>query len=336
MKLVIPIANQHSYRSIPRNQDLKLKITNRCNQPSRTLVIDHTGNCFVCGCEAWLPVSVGHITDFDTLEAVWQSPTAQYLQQDINDQKFSHCAVDRCGILNHNKILNEYTIHINIDPSCNLACPSCRKDSIMVTSGDVYQRRLAEVEHVVALLERFDQPTRIVMSGNGDPLASAIMRPLIEKFQPRDNQRIRLFTNGLLLEKQLADSTILNSIDHFMLSIDAGSEQVYENVRRPGKFNVLLRNLAWLKTLNCRVSLNFVLQQANWHDLENFVQLAKQFSYWPNITRLEDWDTWTGFADQDVIGNPEHPDHLLAVQELRRVHALHPRVGWGASLPTTI
>ena len=78
MKLVIPIDNQHSYRSIPRNQDLKLKITNRCNWPSRTLVIDHAGNCFVCQCEAWLPVSVGNITDFDTLEAVWQSPTALY------------------------------------------------------------------------------------------------------------------------------------------------------------------------------------------------------------------------------------------------------------------
>jgi len=336
MKPVIPIDNQHSYRSIPRNQDLKLKITNRCNWPSRTLVIDHAGNCFVCQCEAWLPVSVGHITDFDTLEAVWQSPTAQYLQQDINDQKFSHCAVDRCGILNHNNILDEYTIYINIDPSCNLACPSCRKDSIMITDGDLYQRRLAEVEHVVALLERFDQPTRIVMSGNGDPLASAIMRPLIKKFRPRHNQRIRLFTNGLLLEKQLADSTILNSIDQFMLSIDAGSERVYENVRRPGKFDVLLRNLAWLKTLDRTVSLNFVLQQANWHDLENFVKLAKQFGYWANITRLEDWGTWSGFADQDVIGNPEHSDHLLAVQELRRVHALYPALGWGASLPTTI
>ena len=333
MKLVIPIDNQHSYRSIPRNQDLKLEIANRCNWPSRTLVIDHAGNCFVCQCEAWLPVSIGHITDFDSLESVWRSPTAQYLQQDINDKKFTHCAVDRCGIIHNNNILDEYTIYINIDPSCNLACPSCRKDSIMIADGDVYERRLAEVKHVVALLENFDQPTRIVMSGNGDPLASAIMRPLIKQFRPRHNQRIRLFTNGLLLEKQLADSTVLNSIDQFMLSIDAGSEQVYENVRRPGRFDVLMRNLQWLKPLGRNVSLNFVLQQANWHDLENFLQLAEQFGYWPNITRLEDWNTWTGFANQDVIGNSEHPDHLLAVQELRRVHAKYPTAGWGSSLP---
>lgn len=336
MNLVIPIDNQHSYRSIPRNQDLKLSIANRCNWPSRTLVIDHAGNCFVCQCEAWLPISVGRITDFDSLEAVWQSPTAQYLQQDINDGKFTHCAVDRCGIVDHDNILNEFTIYINIDPSCNLACPSCRKDSIMIAEGELYERRLAEVNHVVALLEKFDQPTRIVMSGNGDPLASAIMRPLIKQFRPRPNQKIRLFTNGLLLEKQLADSTILNHIDQFMLSIDAGSAPVYENVRRPGRFDVLLRNLTWLKTLNRNVSLNFVLQQANWHDLENFIQLAQRFNYWTNITRLEDWGTWAGFEDQDVIGNTEHPDHLLALQELRRVYALYPQANWGSSLPVTV
>ena len=81
------------------------------------------------------------------------------------------------------------------------------------------------------------------------------------------------------------------------------------------------------------VSLNFVLQQANWHDLENFVNLSKQFGYWANITRLEDWSTWAGFEDQDVIGNPEHSDHLLAVQELCRVSALYPTAGWGAGLP---
>lgn len=333
INLIIPIDNQHSYRNIPRNQDLKLSIANQCNWPSRTLLIDHAGNCFVCQCEAWLPVSVGRITDFESLEAVWQSPTAQYLQQDINNKKFTHCAVDRCGIIHNNNILDEYTIYINIDPSCNLACPSCRKDSIMIADGEVYGRRLAEVHHVIALLEKFDQPTRIVMSGNGDPLASAIMRPLIKQFRPSPNQRIRLFTNGLLLEKQLADSTVLNSIDQFMLSIDAGSEPVYENVRRPGRFDVLLHNLTWLKALDRHVSLNFVLQQANWHDLENFLQLAEQFGCYTNITRLEDWGTWTGFANQDVIGNVEHPDHLLAVQELRRVHAMYPTAGWGASLP---
>jgi len=207
----------------------------------------------------------------------------------------------------------------------------------MITEGELYQRRLEEVQHVVALLERFNGPMRIVMSGNGDPLASAIMRPLIKQFRPRANQRIRLFTNGLLLEKQLADSTVLHSIDQYSISIDAGSAQVYEQVRRPGRFDVLLSNLEWLSKLKSNVSLNFVLQQSNWHDVENFIELSLSFGFLPNVTKLEDWGTWSEFNDKDVVGNTEHPDHFLALKELRRVYNKYSTQAiWGSGLPLTV
>ena len=334
MNPVIPIANQYHYNNLRRNQDLKLTIDNRCNWPSRALLIDHAGNCFVCQCEAWLPVTIGHITDFDSLEEVWQSPTVQYLQKDINDGNFSNCAVDRCGILDHDNVLTEYTVYINIDPSCNLVCPSCRRDSVMITAGPLYERRHTEVKHVVALLEKFDQPTRIVMTGNGDPLASAIMRPLIDQLCLQPNQKIRLFTNGLLLQKQLANSTILGNIDQFSISIDAGSKEVYEKVRRPGRFDVLLSNLKWLSKLQRHVTLNFVLQQSNWHDLENFIKLSLDLNFWPNVTKLDDWSTWDSFEVHDVIGNTSHPDHLLALKELNRVYSLYKKqTRFSSSLP---
>lgn len=335
--MIIPIANRHSYNAIPRNKDLKLAINNSCNWPHNTLLVDHAGNCFVCQCEAWLPVSVGHITEFDSLEDIWTSPAARALQEDIDTKKFTHCAVDRCGILHHDNLLSEYTIYINIDPSCNLVCPSCRRDAVMYTQGPDYERRLNEVKHLVDLLQKFKYQTRIVMSGNGDPLASAIMRPLIHNFQPLSTQRIRLFTNGLLLEKQLENSSIFQHIDQYLISVDAGSQAVYEKVRRPGKFEVLLKNFEWLSQQQRQATVNFVVQQANWHDIENFVQLCLRFKFTPNITRLEDWGTWDDFADQDVIGNVEHPDHLLALQELRRVYALHKHQAiWGAGLPVSV
>lgn len=334
--MIIPIANQHSYNSIPRNRDLKLDIKNRCNWPHYTLLVDHAGHCFICQCEAWLPISVGHIRDFERLEDVWDNQIARDLQYDITSKKFTHCAVDRCGIVDHDNILDQYTVYINIDPSCNLACPSCRSEAIMISQGLDYQRRLADVEHLVTLLENFHENTRIIMSGNGDPLASTIMRPLIHKFRPKSNHHIRLFTNALLLEKQLADSTVLSHIDQFLISIDAGSPAVYEVVRRPGRFAVLESNLQWLHTLQKQVGLNFVVQQANWHDIENFIVLAQRFGFHPNITRLEDWGTWPDFEDQDVIGNTGHPDHLLALQELRRVYSLYPQAGWGSSLPVLV
>jgi MoaA/NifB/PqqE/SkfB family radical SAM enzyme len=276
---------------------------------------------------------VGKITNFKRLEDVWQSPTARHLQQDIDSGKFTHCAVNHCGIVQGVNYTDEYVVYIDIDPSCNLVCPSCRKGNIMITEGELYKHRLAEVQHVISLLNKFEQPVRIVMSGNGDPLASAIMRPLIKEFKPKSNQKIRLFTNGLLLEKQLADSTALDYIDEFSISIDAGSAAVYEKVRFPGRFAVLVNNLKWLSQLNRQVTMNFVLQQTNWHDIENFIQFSLEFKFFPNITQLQDWGTWNDFTEHDVIGNVGHPDHFLALRELRRVYNKYrSQARWGSSL----
>jgi MoaA/NifB/PqqE/SkfB family radical SAM enzyme len=324
---VIPIDNQLSYHSIPRNNTLKYSITNHCNYPSRVAVVDWRGNCFVCSCEAWLPITVGNIMNFTQLSDIWSNSVSHALQKDIDDKKFSNCAVDRCGILYKNQIHDPYYISINIDESCNLRCPSCRKDSILHTKGPEYETKLNQVRHLVQLLEDFKDPIHIVMSGNGDPLASNIMRPLIHEFEPRRNQTIRLFTNGLLLEKQLTGSSIVDNITQYFISIDAGSAAVYENVRRPGRWDILLKNFDFLKTLvkktKAEVLLKFVLQQDNWQDMQNFVDTCNAYGFKGVINRLEDWGTWDKFSDHDVVGNSAHPDHTAASEELRKIYQLY-------------
>lgn len=336
-KLVIPLVNQLSYTSIPRNKDLGLTINNRCNFPHRTLVVDWHGNCFICACEAWLPITVGNIMDFDNLIDVWNTPTSKILQDDVNQKRFTNCAVDRCGILDSDKVYNFYYVSINIDESCNLRCPSCRTEARMLQSGDDYDKKLAMVNHLVKLLENFDYPCHIVMSGNGDPLASHIMRPLIQTYTPLSNHTIRLFTNGLLLRKQLPTSRIIEHITQFFISIDAGSAEVYEKVRLGGNFDVLLENFDYLyklkKQLGAEVLLKFVLQRDNWQDMENFVKLCQRYNFDGVINRLEDWGTWANFAEHDVIGNKDHPDHQAAIKTLAEVYnQYHSQIQFNSSL----
>lgn len=322
--VIIPIENQHSYDHIPRNGKLAYEIANHCDSPSRVAVVDWKGDCFVCACEAWLPISVGKITDFAQLENIWQSDPAQKLQQDIDAKLFTHCAVDRCGVMDRSIKHAQYSVSINIDESCNLSCPSCRKDSIMVTAGPEFETKLAQVNHMVDLLEKFDQPCRIIMSGNGDPLASAIMRPLIRRYRPNPNHSVRLFTNGLLMKKQLIDSPILEYVDEYFISIDAGSAPVYERVRLGGSWSKLLENFDWLREQTskrpARVLLMMVVQRANYQDLANFCELVLAYGFTGSITYLEDWGTWADFANHDVIGNHEHVEHLPAMQSLKAAH----------------
>jgi organic radical activating enzyme len=350
MKFIIPIDNQLSYRSIPRNKDLHFDIKNHCDFPSRSLVVDRRGHCFVCSCEAWLPVSVGLIEDFCDLNQVWSNPVARALQDDIKQKKFTHCAVDRCGIMLKNQRIVEYGdpihlknpndfyyISINIDDSCNLSCPSCRKNIVMITQGQEFEQRSTQVNHLIGLLEKFDHPCHITMTGNGDPLASAIMRPLIHQYQPRHNHTIRLFTNGLLLKKQLSGATIVNNITQFFISIDAGSAEIYEKVRRPGKFDILKSNLDFLQELvaqtKATVLLKFVLQEDNHNDMENFVNLCMHYKFNGVINRLEDWGTWDDFAKKDVIGNSAHPLHLITIENLKKVYLTkYPGITFNPSL----
>lgn len=332
MQYIIPIDNQLSYRSIPRNKDLNLPITNHCNFPSRTLVVDWHGNCFVCVCEAWLPITVGNINDFSKLSDIWNHPVAQSLQEDIDQKKFTHCAVDRCGIQNNDQLaknycgkqIDSYYISINIDESCNLHCPSCRQTSIMRNDGAEYDYKLAQVNHLVNLLESFDYPVHIIISGNGDPLASNIMRPLLHHWRPKKNQTIRLFTNGLLLEKQLTDNPIVNHITQYFISIDAGSADVYHQVRQPARFDVLIKNFNFLqelvKTTRAEVLLKFVLQYTNRHDMQNFIDLCQRYNFKGVINRLEDWGTWPAFSDHDVVGNTQHPAHAETIDNLKDIY----------------
>lgn len=308
------------FANYPRGQDWPLPINNHCDQPFKTLNVDLNGDCYLCMCEAHLPISVGNILDFDNLKDIWLNPVAKQLQSTITNRTFDYCAVQHCGITNQSIVMPTYHVGFNIDESCNLACPTCRRSTINHTSGAVYEQRLKQVNHFVGLINQFEDPIRITMSGNGDPLASMIMRPLVLNWRPKANQSIKLHTNGLLMQKLLPDSAILSGISEFHISVDAGSKQVYEQVRRPGKFDILQQNLSWLQ-LNrgsARVTLLFVVSDANVHDIVNFAELCDQYQFRGEYTKLDNWGTFDQFELHDV----SHPDHALypvMVEQLNQV-----------------
>ena len=93
------LPESYSYKLQSLNRGINsAPITNSCNAPYRMLVIDYNSNCFICNCDGWLPIPVGTVQDFDSLEEVWNSNISKLLQNDIDNKKFTWCAVDHCGI----------------------------------------------------------------------------------------------------------------------------------------------------------------------------------------------------------------------------------------------
>jgi molybdenum cofactor biosynthesis enzyme MoaA len=290
----LPPGYKHVLNSRPRGKLSSTPIRNSCNVPYRTVVVDYNSNCLICSCDGWLPIPVGQVQDFVTLDEIWNSPIAKILQQDIDSKKFTWCAVEHCGIKQRSINQSKYELLINIDESCNLHCPSCRREPIMHLAGPTVDKKIQDIERVLSWLETFEHPIHIILSGNGDPLASTVIRPLIKKYKPKATQTFRLFTNGLLIKKQLENSSILKNITEFSISVDAGSQVVYENVRRGGSWLVLLENFDYLKSINKNrlTTLNFAVQQNNFKDLQNFVDLCKHYDFNALIHGLDNWGTW--------------------------------------------
>jgi molybdenum cofactor biosynthesis enzyme MoaA len=310
-------ANSYKFTmdAMPRGLAETQPITNSCNRPFKTVEIDMFTNCNLCICTGWLPRPVGKITDFSQLEDVWDNPRAHEIQTDVTDKKFTWCAVEHCGIKHHDNHESKYQIIFAIDDSCNLQCPSCRREKRMHIQGPLYEEKLQAVQHTVDLLNKFDQPVHIVFNSSGDPLASYISRPFLQSYVGNEKQTFTLFTNGILIKKLLPTTRIFSRITEYRISIDAGTAEVYQQVRVGGDWDTLMASFDFLKEqgLSKLVNLQFIVQKNNFRDIPNFVQLLDKYDFVGNLTNLDDWGTWNQdtvkFPDAWTIKNGTYREH---------------------------
>jgi len=108
---------------------------------------------------------------------------------------------------------------------------------------------------------------------------------------------------SILLKKQLEKSNIRQSITNYWISVDAGSAEVYHQVRLGGDWKILMENFEFLSANRgkSQVLLMYVVQQKNYKDIFNFFEMCKQFNFRGNLVHLDDWGTW----NNDVVAQPD-------------------------------
>ena len=319
----VPVGLRHAYSLYDRTP--KQGITHTCNFPHKVVSVDVEGNCMLCRCDAWLPIVVANIMDVSNLSEIWETDLAQKLQDDVDSKSFTWCSVDSCGIRKRNQIRDSNYISINVDESCNLACPSCRSSKINWTSGPKYESRIRKANHLTQLINRFENPLEVMMSGNGDPFASLIYRPLLLDMKPKENIVLRLLTNGLLIKKLMPKMSIKDNIKFLDISIDAGDKQTYEKVRLGGNWETLCDNLDYVKAnFSSLVTLKFVLQKNNLDSLDNFVELVDSYGFHGNIMPIEDWSSMKDFKDHNVL-DKNHRLHTKALEKIQ-AHRTNPNL----------
>jgi MoaA/NifB/PqqE/SkfB family radical SAM enzyme len=313
-------------------------LTAHCDVPFNTISIDYNGDIYQCTCSDWLPKKLTNILNCANKEEFLKLLDSNPVKDSILDRSHRYCLGTKCPALqgeyrqpksyftDYETVTDEGIefLHLNIDNSCNLACPTCRNSTIINKNNEPYQSRLQNILDKID--EYFFNPQTIKVIhcvGNGEFLSSKLLVDwLLEK--SKLDIKFALQTNGTLLYKnQTKISAILKKSKELYISIDASNSELYSAVRLNGSWNDLLKSLNWIKFFskynNIEISYNFTVSNANYHDMLNFIAFAQ--SYDVHRVYFSKVDRWPHISDEQWksmnVFNASHPNnkHLLQILE---------------------
>lgn len=303
----------------------------RCEWPWKEIHVDRKGRIFLCGCDAWVPFSVGHIMKFDTIDDIFKNPVAKNIQNGITSGTYAYCDTVHCGVASEIKTLPfDYEIQIGIDDSCNLQCPSCRKEFIFRDGSDYLEQRQAWMAQISKWVkQKSESKINILIGSNGEPFASPLYLQFL-KNEFNNNVTYEIRSNGTLIKRHINELSILPNLKIIKLSIDAATAYTYERVRKPGKWNNLLDNIDYINRLKenykFKIYASFVIQQQNIDDVLGFVDFCEDNEIDScDFTLLQDWGSFDDFKSQ-CVHYPEHElhDKFLDIIKNPKIQKLSP------------
>lgn len=344
------------------NYDLSDKF---CHMPFTHLATGFKGDAFVCCCPAWVPFPVGNVLTAESAEDVWNSEGAAEIRRSVLDGDFSYCSRTLCsyiagqklprkaditdptlrGYIDQRKVVLDDVprmVQLNHDPTCNLACPSCRTEIIAAKAEeqDTYARAAERV--ILPLLRKVSGQSYI--SGGGEAFASKHYRSILAVLNREDYPGLYLYliTNGLLITPQKWSEFphLPEMIDILSVSIDAARPATFERLRHPGKWSTLMRNLEFMAEMRRsrkirHFQINFVIQEANFREILDFAELGARLGvdeiWFQRLTNYGAYDEAT-FTRADVT-SPEHPGHAELLEILRSPVLKHRRMNLEMLMP---
>jgi sulfatase maturation enzyme AslB (radical SAM superfamily) len=313
----------------------------------------------------YIHTNIGKIKTNDIFD-VWNSDVARDVRKSILDGTFSHCKKEICPYIQDGTLPDRNTddpyirtiidnyileskeipsyIHLCNDLSCNLECPSCRKSKIRNFFNDKdFKINKEFLDNLLVHIKNNPQKDILInITGSGDPFASTLYREFLFSIDGEEypNLKIGLQTNGVMMTPKYLNmiSRLNKNIGHILVSMDAGSKEIYDKVRVGGNWNVLLNNLKYLKTymedngLDFYTELSFILQQKNYKDLPAFTVLAHELGYTPAVSLIYEWYE-SPFFKEAMVYEKDHAEykHFIKVMKDPIFEDLY--IKWGNVTP---
>lgn len=159
---------------------------------------------------------------------------------------------------------------------CNLTCTHCPNSALSQEAdflGDMSNELIYRILDEIAV-EAPGTLTRLFDSG--EPLLRKDLHEHVGYAKQRGLQKVSITTNGTMLVEKRRKELIEAGMDHIEVSLDAASAETYLKIRMSPLYDRVVENtLSYIKeskayNVNTRVTVSFVLQTDNRHEVEAF------------------------------------------------------------------
>lgn len=214
-----------------------------------------------------------------------------------------------------------YTVMCGYDKTCNLQCPSCRKE-IYSASGRERDRMLYYTERMKK--ELFENVDRIKVSGSGEVFASNVCKSILYDTElAKKVRKIGILSNGTLFYKETADRLIgiYDEVKVF-ISMDGCQKETAEKLRAGTDFMRWKENMEYLGELRRKgkisfLAFNFVVQRANFREMPGFAEMCLGFhSDAVKFSRIFNWGNYSEEEFQRISMFNEEDEMLEELQDV--------------------
>jgi len=323
--------------------------------------VHQLGEVVMC-CSHWLPTSIGNVFE-STADGILNSETAKAIRKSVVDGSFKYCSHTDCEPLINNRLpfkkdyadkdFDDEFYHIDrqilsdafalkkfeipsisylvfcLDRTCNLTCPSCRVDLVMVKGAE--RDKLYDVTERV-VLPMLKNAKRVMVNPSGEAFVSRPSRRLMESLaEPGyENLAIDIITNGTVCDQREWDkfAHMYGRMNIVRVSVDGATKEVIEKLRRGADYDVLMSNLKNIARMHWAGDLkdfylSFTYQRDNLYDMEAFVEFGGKLGVSCVIfERLQNVGAFTSeeYYERAVhlVDHPQHEDFLRIAGRVKR------------------
>ena len=180
----------------------------------------------------------------------------------------------------HPRLPDVRKIYIQPTTTCNLHCRTCIRN---VWDSAETQMSMDTFERLLEGLDGLPDLTCVLFSGFGEPLTHPHILEMIEAVR-RHNLAVTLNSNGLLLDRKMAETLVKLGVDRLIISIDGVKAKTYARIRG-AMLSRVIRNLHTLNEVKCRMSsltpalgIEFVALRSNVAEVPELAGLASRLN----------------------------------------------------------